>query len=504
MVNPIFGRLNGDFDLNSTPTSLNVGASNDFYRSKELMITTSFSKSFSDNFGFSASYMKQTWNEDLAEHRTENRAAVDIDGNQIPTMAAMRYVERQQFWNTDNLNAYFNIDIEGSRSTNKLLFGYDGSRWERSIGGGQNSARRYLKNDGSVGNFDPANAADFQTITVDGVVMPKPNVPHFDLENPSNGIRVTKDYVFGEFEIPANLTTTDGIYVQNQFKSGKFTALLNLRYEWFKDIFDFEGNEQEFKNNAFIPRIGVTYELNSNVSAYATYLEGFQPQTNTVTLSPAAEGHFWSASPGNFDPLESDLKEVGLKGTLFKGRVQGNFALYDITQKNVLVGDPYDLQNLMTVGEQRSRGIEWDVSGYVSPNFQLVASYAYTNSEILEHGDTELIGQRIGGAPRHSGNFWGRYDFEASGMQGLGVGLGMQYSGDKYSWYAFTAAERLLLPAYTVFDAAIYYKPQNSDLQLTLKINNLTDKNYWSGALNQFRLAPGAPRNVLLTASYKF
>jgi len=483
---------------------LNVGASNDFYKSSELTIMTNFTKSFTDNFGFTASYMKQTWNEDLAEHRTENRAAVDIAGNAIPTLAAMRYVERQQFWDTDNVNAYFTLDLKAGNSINKLLFGYDGSRWERTLGGGQNTARRYLRTDGSVGNFNPDNAADFQTITIDGVLAPKPNVPHFDLENPSNGIRVTKDYQFGEFEIPANLTTTDGIYIQNQFKLGKFTALLNLRYEWFRDIFDYEGDEQSFKNNTFIPRIGVTYELSNNLSAYATYLEGFQPQTNTVSLSPTTEGHFWAASPGNFDPLVSNLKEVGLKGTFLGGKVQGNFAIYDISQKNVLVGDPYDLENLMTVGEQRSRGFEWDVSGYLSPNFQVIASFAYADTEILEHGDAEFVGERIGGAPTNSANFWARYDFTNDIFKGLGIGFGAQYSGDKYSWYAFSAAERLLLPDYTVLDGALYYKPQNTNIQLIFKVNNITNKTYWAGALNQFRLAPGAPRNILLTATYKF
>ena len=501
---PIFGRINGDFDLNSTPTSTNVGASNDFYKSQELMLMASFTKSFAENVVFNASYMKQTWTEDLAEHRTENRAAVDIEGNAIPTLAAMRYVERQQFWDTDNINTFLNFNLESDNITNKIVVGYDGSRWERTIGGGQNTARRYLKLDGSVGNFNPDNAADFQTMTVDGVVMPRPNVPHFDLANPSNGIRVTKDYVFGQFEIPANLTRTDGLYIQNQFKVGKFSALVNLRYEWFTDIFDFEGDEQEFNNEAFIPRIGLTYELTNNISAYATYLEGFQPQTNTVTLSPATEGHFWAASPGNFDPLESDLMELGFKGSFFNGRLKGNFAIYDITQRNVLTGDPYDLENLIETGEQRSTGFEFDVSGFIRPNFQVLASYAYADTEVIEHGDGELVGQRIGGAPQHSANFWGRYDFTDGPLKGVGIGFGAQYSGDKFSWYAYSAADRLLLPDYTVFDGAIYYKPVNSNLQLILKVNNLSNETYWAGALNQFRLAPGAPRNVLLTVTYKF
>lgn len=41
---PIFGKINGDFDLKSTPKSLNVGASNDYFKSKEVVIMTNFTK----------------------------------------------------------------------------------------------------------------------------------------------------------------------------------------------------------------------------------------------------------------------------------------------------------------------------------------------------------------------------------------------------------------------------------------------------------------------------
>lgn len=498
---PIFGEINGEFDLNSTPISMNVGAANDYFKSKEIVIMTNFTKKITDNLGLNVSYMKQTWSEDLVEHRAVNAAAVDIDGNPIPTLAEMRYIEREQFWNTDNISAFFNYDLIGDKITNKFLVGFDGSRWERTKGGGQNGARRYLRLDGTVSNFDPENAHLFETIEVDGVVMPKPNVPHFNLANPSNSMRETKDYIISEYGIPANLTSSAGIYFQNQFKIGRVTALLNLRYEWFSDIYDYEGtNEEEFKNEAFIPRLGLTYEITKNINAYATYLEGFQPQTNTVSLSPSTEGFFWSGSPARYDPLESSLKEIGAKGEFAHGRIFANIALFDIIQKNILIGDPYDLENLTARGEQRSKGFEAEFSGYVASNFQLVASYGYNNAEIVEDEDESLVGERIGGAPIHSGSIWSRYDFSERVLKGIGVGLGVQYSGDKYSWYS----DRLLLPDYTVFDAAVYYKPTKGNIQLTLIAKNLLDNTYWLGALSASRLAPGAPRNILLNATYKF
>ena len=501
---PIFGSINGEYDLNSTPISMNVGASNDHYKTKELVFMANFNKKLTENLGFNAQFMKQTWDEDLAEHRVDG-TAVDVDGNVIPTLARMRYDRRQQFWETDNVSVYFNYDFKTEKITNKILVGYDASRWERKIGAGFLRARRYLTTSGGQSNFKPINSDNFQQIDVNGVTMPKPAVPHFNLEKPFNGARNTNGYNLSELTIPANLNTSDGIYIQNQFKTGKFSALINVRYEWFKDIFDYKANEQEYKTSAFVPRIGLTYEISDNISTYATYLGGFQPHTNTVSLSPSAEGFFWAASPSRFDPLESSLKEIGFKAEFMKGKVFANLAFFDITQKNILLGDTYNLDNLSTRGEQRSRGFEMDLSGYVTPNFQIIASYGYNKAEIVEDAIEVFVGERIGGAPEHNANFWGRYDFINNSLEGIGFGLGAQYVDERYTWYNPTyATDRVLLPSFTTFDAALYYKPDNSGIQLTVKANNLFDNTYWLGGLNPSRLGPGAPRNILLNVTYKF
>lgn len=502
---PIFDAVDDNYNPNSTPTTLNPGAINDFYKTKEFIFMTSFSKKFTKNFGFNAQYMKQTWDEDLQEHRADGfRQAYDINGDVVPNLVAMRYAERQQNWNTDNFSGFFNYDIEKGNITNKILVGYDASRWERRTGGA-NSSRDYLLNDGSTARFRPGTSDpnDFQQ-TADGLLVPA--VPHLDLTNPFNGIRNTNNYVLSQFEIPANLTASNGVYIQNQFKIGRLSALVNLRYEWFKDIFDYGGDEQEFTTNAFVPRLGVTYEVTDDISVYTTYLEGFQPHTNTVSLSPSAEGFFWSASPGRFDPLESSLIELGAKGEFLNGKIFANLAIFNITQKNILLGDTFDLDNLTTRGEQRSRGFEADISGYVLPNFQLTASYGYTDATIEEDAIAEFVGQRIGGAPKHNANFWGRYDFTTTSiLKGIGIGFGAQYVDERFTWYnPEYLPNRVLLPEYTVFDGAIYYKPNIINMQLTLKVNNIFNDTYWLGGLNPNRLGPGAPRNFLLTATYKF
>lgn len=503
---PIFGATAGVTDLNSTPTSLNLGAPNDYFKSKEMIIMTSVAHQFSEKIGFNASYMKQTWTEDLQEHRTNNSFAVDIDNQPVNRLAAMQFIQREQYWNVDNLTIYSNFDFNTGRIQHKLLAGYDLSRWHKIKGGGQNSARGYLLNDGTVANtFNPAEAANYQTILMDGTTLPKPNVNHFNLNNPSYTIRNIDDYVLNSrIAVPSAMTTTNAVYIQEQIKIGKWSALLSLRKEWFEDITNYEApGEAYFDNTSLIPRIGMTYEIIEQVNVYVTYLKGYQPQSNTVTLMPSTGVFFWDPnSPARFKPLISDLKEVGAKGEFFKGKVIMSVAGYEINQENILINAniPAYPDSLVQRGADRSRGVELELAGYILPDLQVSASYSYIDARIVEDSDETLNGQRKENTPTNSANVWMRYNFSQPALRDLGVGLGMQYSGSKVPWFTRAFA----VPGYTLMDMAIYYTPSKANMQLALNVNNVFNTTYWIGAQNYLRLFPGAPRNFMLSATYKF
>ncbi|ELR69399.1 TonB-dependent siderophore receptor [Fulvivirga imtechensis AK7] len=504
---PIFGATAGISDLNSTPISLNLGASNDYFISKEFMLMTNLAHKLTDNISFNIAHMKQTWKEDLQEHRTTNAFAVDIDNQPVTNLARMQFVQRQQYWDIDNLNAYFNVDFNLGQVANKLLVGYDLSRWHKTKGGGQNAARGYLLADGGVtSGFDATSADTYQTITVDGRILPKPNVAHFDLNNPQYTIKNVQDYVLNSrIAVPSALTTTHAIYVQDQLKLGRLSALLSLRREWYKDITNYEApNERGFNNTALIPRIGLTYEVTRQVNVYATYLKGYQPQANTVTLMPNTGAFFWDPnSPARFKPLISDLKEVGAKGEFFDKRVIMNMAVYEINQKNILINAnlPNFPDSLVQRGADRSRGFEWDLAGFILPNWQINASYSYIDARIVTDQDESLNGKRKENTPVNSANIWTRYDFSGSGiLKDLGIGVGLQHSGSKVPWFT----RDFTVPGYTIMDLAVYYNPAKTNMQLALNINNVLDETYWIGAQNYLRLFPGAPRNFMITATYKF
>jgi iron complex outermembrane receptor protein len=504
---PIFGAIAGVTNLNSTPISLNLGAPNDFFKSKEFIVMGNLSHKITDKINFITSYMKQTWTEDLQEHRTTNAFAVDTTNASLTSLAAMQFVQRKQFWNIDNINSYFTLDINTGGVKHKLLVGYDLNRWEKLEGGGQNAARGFLLKDGTVANtFVRSNRDNYQLQTINGVVIPKPNVPHFNLHNPSNTIRNGNEYVLNvRTALPAALTTNNALYIQEQLQWKRFTLLLSLRQEFFKDITNYStANELSFTNKAFLPRLGLTYAVTKHMNVYATYLEGFQPQSNTVSLMPNTGSFSGTAkSAALFDPLISDLKEVGIKGSFLKNRLHANVAVYEINQENILMNAnvPAFPDSLVTRGADRSRGIEIDVAGFVLSNWQVNASYSYIDARIIEDGKTELIGAKKENTPDNSANLWTRYNFVGSSLlRNVGVGVGIQYSGNKVPWFT----RSFKVPGYTLLDAALYYSPGKSNMQLALNINNMLNETYWMGAQNYLRLFPGAPRNMLLTATYKF
>jgi iron complex outermembrane recepter protein len=500
---PIFGAVAGVTNLNQTPISLNLGASGDFFKSNEMILTTNFAHKFTSKIGFNATYMKQTWTEDLEEHRTTNGFAVDMNNQPVTSLAMMQFVQRQQYWDIDNLSTYFNFDVKTAKLKHKLLVGYDLSSWNKNKGGGQNAARGYLLNDGTVASsFVLANAANYQTTTIDGVVLPKPNVNFFDLNNPSYAMRTPEDYILNvRTALPSALTTTNAIYIQDQIQWEKFTFLLGLRNEWFKDITNYEtNNELTVNKTALLPRIGITYAINNAINVYTTYLEGYQPQSNTVTLMPQT-GSLPAGS--QFEPLESDLKEVGMKATFLNNTMSFNAAIYEINQNNILMNanDPANPDLLITRGGERSRGFECDLAGYITPDWQINLSYSYIDAVITNDSNADLIGARKQNTPKNSANLWTRYNFaNDTKLKGLGVGFGTQYQSSKIPWFT----RGFTLPDFTIFDAAIYYRPNKSDMQIALNASNLLNKTYWLGAQNYLRLFPGAPRNFTLTVTYKF
>ncbi|WP_228458644.1 TonB-dependent siderophore receptor [Chryseobacterium aureum] len=499
---PIFGAVAGKTDLYSTPRTLNLGAPDDFFKTREFIVMGTVAHHFNPSISFNASYMKQYWRENLQEHRTTNSFVPDIDNKPVSSLAMMQFVQRKQNWATDNINAYFNFKFKTGSVRHQALIGYDSQIWEKRQGGQQNAARGFIVKNGSIASsYNPAKASEYETINYNGMIIPRPNVTPFDL-NPG-----AKNYQGTDFNtlnvvtpLPTALTTTHAAYIQHLFSWKKFKILSGIRQEWFQDVTNFkETHESSFKNNKLLYRFGITYSVTDHINLYGTYLTGYQPQSNTVTLMPNTSSLTGPAA--RFKPLTSDLKELGIKAQLF-GRMSLNLAAYEIHQRNIIINanNPSEPDELTQRGADRSRGFEAEFSGHILPQWHIYGGYSYIDAEILEDSNRDLIGKRKENTSKNSVTIWTRYNFSSiEFLKDFGIGAGMAYQSSKVPWFT----RSFELPAYTTIDAALYFTPANT-VQLSFNLNNITNKVYWIGAQNYLRLFPGTPRNYLLTATYKF
>ena len=494
----IFGAVAGQTDLSSTPISFNMGASNDRFNSQDLMLMANLAHQFTDKLSFNVAYMKQNWNEDLLEHRTNNAFAVDEQNLPINTLAGMIAIQRQQKFTTDNLSAYFNAKVKTFAINHQLVIGYDRMSTQKLRGGGSSTAQGYRLKDGTITpRYDVSKKDLYQFKVVNGVNAPVPNVEHFNLLNPSYTLKNLSDYVFTKTEILPAFYKVDAIYLQDQIRYDKLTLTLGLRQEWYNDYSNYKlPAEKKINQQKLLPRVGITYALNKQINIYGTYLEGYQPQGNTSSLVivPPPAG-------SNFKPLESDLKEIGAKSEWLNGQLMINVAAFEINQKNLLMNanDPLDVNRLIERGVQRSRGIEVEAAGMLRQNWQFNAGYSYVDAVVTEDFNLAVVGQRVQNTPKHSASLWTRYNFETVKLKGFGIGAGVQYSGDKLPLYI----RDFVLPSFTVVDAAIYFSPDAAKIQLAMNVNNVFDKTHWVGAQNYLRLFPGTPRNVMFNVTYR-
>lgn len=495
---PIFGATAGT-DLNSTPISFALGKRNDFENELNLYVTTSLQRKITKNVTFNVSYMKFLYDEDLLEHRTSNRYAVDGANKPIATKMEMQTIRRQGKNYSDNVTAYFITDLKTGPLTHKIITGYDYIQNESPVGNSNYNATGYRRIDGTAANFslpklDPKpNDPPYVPFVYDAKGNPVPNVPHFDLLNPDYSISEISGYINTSSQTPPAKYYVHGVYIQDQISFGQFQALLGLRQEYYTDLTDYKKpTEKKIEQKALIPRIGLVYTPLEQVSFYGTYAEGYQPQSTAQIGDPARFG-------GPFDPLISNMYDVGAKTEFFEKRLSANISFYRVELNNVLInaGNPGNPEELRQEGQQLSKGIELDINGAVLPNFSVTANFAVSRAETTKSDKPENVGVLNANAPKAQGGFWAKYTFLNPDLKGLGIGAGVNYTGKRN-----TLNTALQLPEYTLFNAALYYSIDK--FKISGNLNNVFNKTHWVGGYDFNRLYPGAPRNFMIGIGYTF
>ena len=243
------------------------------------------------------------------------------------------------------------------------------------------------------------------------------------------------------------------------------------------------------------PYAGLVYQLDARHSAYASWTSVFEPQ------------NYQSTGGSLLDPVTGSNAEAGVKGEYFGGALTASAALFQIGQKNLPLQQPQEscrnpaASCYRQAGEVRSRGVEFELAGALSRNWQLMAGYTWNTSDYVHDTDTARAGTRYDTqTPRHLFKLSTSYQLPGE-LSPWKVGGALRTRSEISNATTGVAVRQ---GGYTLLDLMASYQASRQ-LSLQLNVYNVFDKYYYQAVgspqdNNHF----GAPLNVLLSARYAF
>jgi outer membrane receptor protein involved in Fe transport len=297
-------------------------------------------------------------------------------------------------------------------------------------------------------------------------------------------------YASAAFSLTDRLTLEGGL----RYDSNRFDYTNNLSDgQYASSSYSRPSSDNDPSFEHLSPKLSLSYRLDNHQNLYARYANGFRiPQASRLYTLKTNNVDF------ELDPEVSDTFELGYKLASHTQRM--DISVYYMTIDDSIVrrendeGDRYYLNG----GETIHQGVE--LSLLQSINDELSARLAYSYSE-HEYVDDETYGDNEqAAAPNDLANL--RLSYSPSMVKGLTTSFEIEHVGDywlddsntkKYAGYSLTHLKAL----YQV----------SKDLELSAKINNLSNKVYAENASFSYgkeKYTPGAPRQLFAGIEYRF
>lgn len=236
-----------------------------------------------------------------------------------------------------------------------------------------------------------------------------------------------------------------------------------------------------------LPYAGLVYEITPEISAYTSYAQIFNPQTqldiNNKILAP----------------IDGDNVEVGAKGAWMNGKLNASFALFQARQNNTAesAGFNTDTGQYYYKGiNATSQGIEAEVSGQILPQVQVTAGYTLMKIE----GDDGSAARTY--VPRQTLRLTANYQ----PIDRLKLGATLSWQSRIYYDQGVTSTTTgdeivTVQGAYALLGLMARYEFDNN-WSITGNLNNLTNEKYFT-SLYWSQSYYGAGTNGTVTLSWK-
>lgn len=272
---------------------------------------------------------------------------------------------------------------------------------------------------------------------------------------------------------------TYSAYVSDVFNvTDQLSAMVSLRFDYFDTKPSINYNTMvksgKYDQRALSPKFGLVYQLiEDKVSVFANYMNGFRNVSPVVSNEQAGY-------PVNLKPQQADQKEGGIKLDVLQHRLAFTASYYDILVNNISRGITTDEGINVTIqdGEQRSRGVEFDLIANPVLGLNIIAGYSYNDSKIVNAAPATKDRRPNSAGPSSLANFWISYTARGGNLKGFGAGFGGNYASDNIITSTLATGD-FKLPSYTVLNATLFY---NADkFRVGIKADNIADKEYFGG-----------------------
>ncbi|MBX3586997.1 MAG: TonB-dependent siderophore receptor [Ramlibacter sp.] len=296
-----------------------------------------------------------------------------------------------------------------------------------------------------------------------------------------------------------------GVYVQDLVEVAPHWKVLGgLRYDNMRGSYDAFGipnnapgpvttTSYQQKISELSKRFGVLYQPNALHSFHFSYGTSFNTSGDTYS---------YNALSANTDPEQSENIEFGAKLDSADKRFTTRLAIFRATKKNERNTDPDTAATrLLLSGKRHTAGFEIDVSGRLTPKWEVYGSYMWMPVAKVDVASTATtvgnrVGDRPGLSPKHSGTVWSTYQLTPQWRVGGGLNFRSAQSPADVTAPAWEA------PAFVTADLMAEYTI-NQQFVVKANLTNATNKLYGE-SLYRGHYVPGAGRMLQVALTAKF
>lgn len=292
-------------------------------------------------------------------------------------------------------------------------------------------------------------------------------------------------------------------YAADQIKINQYFEVLggvrleNYNFKQAAPLASASVAQLERNDNLFSWRVGGIFHPTLNSSIYVMHGTSFNPSADNLSISVTTPATAISLT--KLAPEKNETTEVGVKADVLGGKLSLASAVFHTVKTNLRVPDPINAGVTILDGEVTADGFEASVSGYLTKQWQIIASYTYVHARVTKTTSAFQLNTEPLNTPTNAFSLWTTYDVTPK----LQVGAGAFYTGEVYGDAgSATVPQSALVPDWWRFDIMAAYKVSK---QATLQLNvyNLADKTYYQSAYSNWAV-PASGRTVALTYRVRF